>query len=241
MKTKGVIYCVHGRAKFINEAITSAKSVKKHSPGLKICLFHSYDDISTLSKHDMSVFDDIKKINFPKLSNIFSGNMKGFAGKLCSFPDTPYDHTLFLDTDTLVRKPLDEMFKLLDKFDIAVAPGPMTQKPVDDADLLNEIPNTFPELNTGVILYKKTDKMKSFLEKWKNTFLENQRGLYRRHGKGGEQVSLRYLLWEDESIRMYILSDKAMPNLYNFRWKLDRPFNLKNRVVIHHHKQSQRG
>ena len=167
--------------------------------------------------------------------------MKGFAGKLCSFPDTPYDHTLFLDTDTLVRKPLDEMFKLLDKFDIAVAPGPMTQKPVDDADLLNEIPNTFPELNTGVILYRKTDKMKNFLEKWKNTFLENQRGLYRRHGKGGEQVSLRYLLWEDESIRMYILSDRAMPNLYNFRMNLDRQFNLKNRVVIHHNKNAQRG
>ena len=33
---------------------------------------------------------------------------------------------------------------------------------------------------------------------------------------------------------------QGMPNLYNYRWKLDRvPFNFKNRVVIHHHNRAQ--
>lgn len=239
MKRRGVIYCVHGRVKFLNEAIESAKSVRRKSPTLEICLFHTYSD-TELESRDISVFDDIKKIIFPKLPSNFSGNMKGFAGKLCSFGETPYDYTLFMDSDTIVHKPIDNMFDLLEKFDIAVAPGPMTQKPVNDSDIINEIPDTFPELNTGIILYRKTPKMLNFLEKWKQTFLYNKRGLYRRHGKGGEQVSLRFLLWESEDIRMYILSSKGMPNLYNYRWKLDRvPFNFKNRVVIHHHNRAQ--
>ena len=96
----------------------------------------------------------------------------------------------------------------------------MTQKPVNDADVLSELPMEFPELNTGVILYRNNQKMKLFIREWEDTFLNNKKGLYRQHGKGGEQVALRYLLWTNEQIRMYILSTQGMPNMFNFRWDL---------------------
>lgn len=234
-KTRGVIYCCHGNGKFLAEAIISAKSVNRASPSLKICLFHGYS-ASILSSHDTSIFTDIEEIQFPdNMSERFAGHMKGFLGKLCAIKDSPYDHTLFLDTDTKIIKPIDSMFDLLEKFDIGIAPGPMTQKPVNGEDLLNEIPDTFPEVNTGVILYRKTPKMVAFLEEWKVTFLTNKDGLYRMHGKGGDQVSLRYLLWSNEDIRMHIFSCQGVPNMFNFRWgPLDKEFKYMNHVRIHH-------
>ena len=197
-KNRGVVYCCHGRNGFLLEAINSAKSVRATSPSLKVCLFHGYDE-SVLKSHDTSIFTDIRKIQFPNdISERFSGHMKGFLGKLCAITDSPYEETLFLATDTKILNPIDSMFDLLKKFDMGIAPGPMTQNPVDEKDLLNEIPDTFPEVNTGVILYRKTPKMIRFLEEWKTTYLTNKDGLYRMHTKGGDQVSLRYLLWNNE-------------------------------------------
>tara|TARA_B100001093_G_C26813225_1_gene1008455 strand:+ start:399 stop:1121 length:723 start_codon:yes stop_codon:yes gene_type:complete len=233
--SNGVIYSCVGGIRFLQEAIESAKSVKKLSPSLKISLFHGYSSIE-LKKKDLSVFDDIKKIVIDdNLPSRFSGNMKGFLSKLSAIKNTPYDNTLFLDTDTILCKPIHSLFKLLDKFDIAIAPGPMTQRPTNDADVLSELPMEFPELNTGVILYRNNQKMKLFIREWEDTFLNNKKGLYRQHGKGGEQVSLRYLLWANEQIRMYILSTQGMPNMFNFRWgPKSKEFNFKNQIVIHH-------
>ena len=71
--------------------------------------------------------------------------------------------------------------------------------------LLKKFQDVF-ELNTGVIFYKNNVKMMTFLSNWLSVFLNNKKNLYRQHGKGGEQVSLRYLLYNDKDIRMHILS-----------------------------------
>ena len=89
--------------------------------------------------------------------------MKWFLAKLYAITQSPYAETLFLDTDTEIKKPISSLFNILKKFDIAIAPGPMTQPPVDNEDLLNELPNEFPELNTGVILYR-NNKDKRFMK-----------------------------------------------------------------------------
>ena len=233
--TQGIIYSCAGRTTFLTEAIKSANSVRKFLPNINICLFHNYSD-EVLASHDTSVFTEFRKIVLPESTDKrFTGHMSWFLAKLFSIIETPYENCLFLDTDTEIRKPIGSLFKLLNKFDIAIAPGPMTQPPIDSSDVLTEIPNEFPELNTGVILYKMNSKMKSFLIKWKQVFLHNIDGLYRVHGKGGEQVSLRYLLWTHEEIRMHIFSTQGMPNMYNFRWgPLDKEFKFDNKVVIHH-------
>jgi len=233
----GIIYSCAGSIRFLHEAIESAKSVRKYLPNAQICLFHNYDD-NLLSSYEIKVFTEIKKIEMPDINDSrFTGHMSHFLAKLYSILETPYENTLFLDTDTEVKKPINSMFNLLKKFDIAIAPGPMTQQPVDASDIINELPNEFPELNTGVILYRMTEKMKNFLTEWKNVFLHNTNGLFRVHGKGGEQVSLRYLLWSNENIRMHILSVQGIPNMFNYRYKPeDKQFSFKNKVVIHHHR-----
>ena len=111
----------------------------------------------------------------------------------------------------------------------------MTQPPKNSDDIINLIPDEFPELNTGVILYKKSEKMDKFLNTWKETFLHNINGLYREHGKGGEQVALRYLLWSHQSIRMHIFSTTEIPNMFNFRWApTNKQFSFEHKVAIHH-------
>lgn len=241
MKT-GIIYSCGGSFNYLKEAIASANSVRKCTPNIGITLFHDYDN-NALKSYDTSVFDNVTPISFPdNLPNHLQvGGMKNFLGKLCSFLKTPYKKTLFLDTDTLVIKNLTEDFKILENFDIAIAPGPMTQPPIDQADIISEIPRCFPELNTGVIFYNDSSKMMKFLESWLDVFVNNKNNLYRKHGKGGEQVSLRYLLWKNKNIRMHIMSSPGMPNIYNFRWKdLDKQFNHQNIIKIHHNKSVHR-
>ncbi len=240
MKT-GIIYSCGGSFKYLTEAITSAHSVRRCTPNVGITLFHDYDD-NTLKSYDTDVFDNITPISYPDNlpTHLKTGGMKNFLGKLCSFIKTPYQKTLFLDTDTLVIKNLAEDFKILENFDIAIAPGPMTQPPVDKTDIICEIPRCFPELNTGVIFYDNSSKMVEFLESWLDVFVNNKNNLYRKHGKGGEQVSLRYLLWKNKNIRMHIMSSPGMPNIYNFRWEdLDKQFTHKNIIKIHHNRRAQ--
>ena len=233
--SRGVIYSCAGRISFLNEAINSAKSVKKFLPNIKICLFHAYDE-TKLNSVDTSIFDTIKKIDLDtEMDQRFTGHMRWFLTKLYAITESPFQETLFLDTDTEIKKPISSLFDILKKFDIAIAPGPMTQPAIDKYDPIIDIPTEFPELNTGVILYKLNTKMKKFLTNWRDTFLHNKNNLYRPHGKGGEQVSLRYLLWHDDNIRMHILSTQGVPNMFNFRWgPLDKEFIFTNKIVIHH-------
>lgn len=234
MKT-GVIYSCSGNTNFLKESVESAESVKKFMPGIEICLFHNYSD-AILNSVDTNVFTDVRKLVLPENNDPrFSGHMSCFLAKLYAIQQTPFDYTLFLDTDTEIKRRIPTFFDLLKNFDIAIAPGPMTQLPTDSEDIINKIPDEFPELNTGVILYKKSEKMDKFLNTWKETFLHNINGLYRDHGKGGEQVALRYLLWIHQEIRMHIFSTTGIPNMFNFRWgPINKQFSFENKVAIHH-------
>ena len=110
----------------------------------------------------------------------------------------------------------------------------MTQPPVDNEDLLNELPNEFPELIYGVILYRNNKKIKDFLENWKTTFLYNKNNLYREHGKGGEHVSKIFIVELGKHTYAHIVNT-GVPNMFNFRWgSLEKEFIFKNKVVIHH-------
>jgi len=235
LKNSGVIYSCNDNLRFLEEAVVSAKSVKKNSPSLKICLFHNYD-IKFLDRYDLDIFTEIKKVLISDDTfNKFKNKNPFCVFKLHSILNTPYDQTLFLDSDTEIKKPIDSLFKLLTKFDIAFAPGPFCQKPIDKFDIINEIPSEFPEPNTGVLLYSTNAKTKKFLSNWRRVFHDNIDGLQRDHGKGGEQVSLRYLLWSDTSVRPYVLSPNGPPNPFNYRFPdSGKNFSLKNSIVIHH-------
>ena len=59
-----------------------------------------------------SLFDVRRNLPNPEYS---------FLDKIIALSRTPFEKTLFLDTDTFVIEPLDEIFELLERFDMAAA------------------------------------------------------------------------------------------------------------------------
>ena len=141
---KGVIYIATGE-KYIQEALNSATSLKKHMPDISITLFCD-------KKIDSELFDNIIEIKNPEY---------GFIDKIKYIGKSSYDYTLFLDTDTYICDDISELFDLLDKFDIAAAHD--CQK---STFAKNDLPKSFAEFNTGVLLFKKSQKVKKFLIDW---------------------------------------------------------------------------
>ena len=74
---------------------------------------------------------------------------------------SPFDRTLFLDVDTYAAGDLSELFTLLDAFDVAAA-----QAPISVSFPLDGVPDAFPELNTGVIAFRRADNVTRFLQAW---------------------------------------------------------------------------
>jgi len=142
--TTGVIYIATGR-KFVDEACVSAESLKNKMPEMPITLFCNE---GVQSRH----FDNVVIIEHPCFS---------LMDKVLFMNSSPYEHTLFLDTDTYVCDSFLELFTLLDRFDLALAHN--TYRAVYR---VHDIPDSFPEFNTGVILFKKSPHITQLFANW---------------------------------------------------------------------------
>ncbi|MEO8206071.1 MAG: hypothetical protein ABI615_07805 [Chthoniobacterales bacterium] len=183
--TRGVLYVATG-LRFIAEATQSAQSAKRHMPQTPICL---YCDTPPDAPHP---FDEIRVLKNPR---------HFFVDKVEPLLESPFERTLFLDTDTLVCQPLDDLFQILDRFDMALAHAPLRH------DRPFVVPNCFVELNTGVIAYRRCKETADLIRRW-STLYEDE---VQRSGKVSDQESFRQAAYESEA-RIYIL-----PSEYNLR------------------------
>src|SRR5688572_13104221 len=108
-KDCGVLYIVSG-VEHINLAIRSAQSVKKTNPNMPIHLF------ADIEKQNFQ-FDEQANL-FTSWENIPNPHSRS---KVDYMARTPFERTLYLDTDTRVICDLTDVFNLLDQFDIALA------------------------------------------------------------------------------------------------------------------------
>lgn len=120
--------------------------------------------------------------------------------KLNHIHRSPYERTLYLDTDTYVRDDISELFDILDTFDLAV-----TQAPIRNTDRVPDIPAWFPEYNCGVMLFRTDDTGLDFFRAWR----EN----YDAMGFDQDQPSFRRTLFDAEEIRYF-----TMLREYNVRF-----------------------
>lgn len=67
-----------------------------------------------------------------------------------------------MDTDTYLVDTIDSIFDILERFDIA-AP----HAPIEEDEFVN-ITDAFPEMNSGVIVYRKNEKQKNYFLSMKN-------------------------------------------------------------------------
>ncbi|WP_342607900.1 putative nucleotide-diphospho-sugar transferase [Vibrio tritonius] len=181
MNNQGVLYIAFGDL-YIKEAIVSAESVKQYNPNLHITLMCD------------------NNIDSKYIDNVVLINATHIRAKVDYIDQTPYEQTIFLDSDTIIDHSLDDLFQLLDKYDFCIAHD-YARKRQNIADIIPEyanIPYAFSEVNPGVIAFKNNDNVKGFFNKWRDLF-------YKYHDVMiYEQPTFRVALWEAE-MKLYIL------------------------------------
>jgi hypothetical protein len=189
-ETTGILYVASGD-KYLREAEVSARSVKRAMPHLSIAL------VSDLQSREPG-FDH----QFPIRQVAHS-----FIDKIAALKQSPFQRTLFLDSDTNVLQPLGDIFTILDRFDIAAA-----LEPARYLYQLSGVPDSFPELNTGVILYRKSEAVFATIDRWLE-FYQEENERKRRAGEPTwhDQLSFTRAIWQS-ALRLFIL-----PPEWNYR------------------------
>ncbi len=144
-----MIFIVTGRKKYKDECRFSAKSIKIHNPNLPIKVFTDEGIKSGQSIDDVTVIKE--KLHPLKLKTKY-------------LLESPFEKTLFLDSDTKVEGDLSALFKQLDRADFVIGKGPLLDWPNGKARFVDFVHEA--HYNTGVFLYNKAPSTLTFLKHW---------------------------------------------------------------------------
>jgi hypothetical protein len=192
----GVVLVATGKV-YVEAAIRSARSVKEHcGAGLPV---HIWTDLPEMCEQ-ASTFDSVDRIENPHRRS-----------KVDHLWRTPFERTLFLDADTRVVADVSGLFNLLDRFDLCMTHAHRRShaKSTTTSALATSPQGTpppeFPQLNSGVFLFRRTEGVVAFLKRWQEAF----------HATAlpKDQITLRELLWSTD-LRVYVL-----PPEYNVRYQ----------------------
>lgn len=141
----------------------------------------------------------------------------GYRAKILALHQPPYKRTLMLDVDTHVVYEISALFRILDKFDIALAHAPnriMLQ--------LDDVPDSYPEFNTGVIALKQSRGVKKLLKNW----LREYDRLSSRDPPSKDQPSFRRASYHESNLRIATLAPE-----YNLRFNMAGFINQPVRIL----------
>jgi len=171
--TKGIVYIAVGD-KFVKEAKISARTVMQHMPDIPITLMTDND--ITLPE-----FDSVIKIDEPRYD---------FGDQVYHLKKTPYDYTIFFDSDIYLAEPVYDIFNLLNSFDIAATQDQQNYSSERvELNKVETIPDCFPEYNSGVVAFRSNEKVENFFSEWENVYEEvNSRGQI--HNQAAFRVAL---------------------------------------------------
>lgn len=198
MSHRGIYYIATGKD-FVREAELSARYVREAMPDIEIAI----------------ATDSETNFRFDYVINITDAE-RGFVDQIDNMYKSPFDETIHFDTDIYVSSNIFDMFELLERFNMAVAYNHNRE-----AYNLPGIPDSFPEFNTGVIVYKKNHKTQRFFKDWKINYnkLITEKCIQ-------NQPSFRKTLFESD-IRIAPLTPE-----YNCMVRY--PGHVKNKVMIGH-------
>ncbi len=199
MISRGVLYYAVGE-KYVREAIRSAESLRQWMPNIAIGIATG----SLLeSVPGANVFDEVVRIGDDGFS---FHDVKGLHR-------TPFEQTIFLDTDTYVCRDIGDLFELLNHFDLAVAHDSVRFSPQLDspylAYVLPEVPAAFPEMNTGVVAFRNSEQVQAFFASWKQLYAEQCNGPIRPYH---DQPAFTEALYRSK------LRFTTLPHEYNCRF-----------------------
>lgn len=188
---RGVLY-IASREPYLSEAVASARSIRDHHPDLPITL-------DAPEEYDAPpVFDAVRPLEDPS---------HDFSDSNLTSSEIPYEQTLFLDSDTYVTGSLTPLFDLLDEHDLAASQDP-TRTGTAGHSHSHDVPETFPQHNTGVLAYRDCSAVRALFDRWSDLY-------HALDGDGVEyglnQPSFRIALYESD------VELATLPPEWNFR------------------------
>lgn len=152
----GILYFAKGE-EFIEEAKISAQQANSVMPDCQITVVTDQDVTA-------DCFDTVLGDESPFLKR----------DKARAMQRTPYDKTLYMDTDTYIDQPAWELFDLLDEFDLAVRKNrDCYHIPTGGSEVVAGVPPGVPEFNTGIIPYRDTPAVMEMLADWEERCLQD--------------------------------------------------------------------
>ncbi len=196
----GAIFVATGE-KYVRAGIKAALRINHYSPGLPVHLFTDEAGRALVGGLDNNPFSSVEVLANPNPRS-----------KVEALGLTPFDRTIYFDTDTAVVADIREMFDVLDRNDIAMAHA-MHRQAGNLIPYRVSLPDAFPELNSGVLLYKRSPAMDRMLATFKQEFYGDFVSVGAQHGhEKHDQTPLRELVWLSD-LRLVVL-----PPEYNIRY-----------------------
>jgi hypothetical protein len=153
MARRGVIYLVSGPRSYLSELSTSLASLRRHEPDLPVTVFSRYA-LPGRAQADHVVYDN---------------EHHPLKQKVLVLAESPYEQTLFLDTDTTILGPITPVFDRLADSNFAVAHTSIVDRSQQPWKLVEfENPG---EYNTGVLLFDDSVPTRAFLQRWQDAVM----------------------------------------------------------------------
>jgi hypothetical protein len=196
---RGIMYSAFGE-RYIAEAVSAARSSLRHNDVPHVIF-------SAGAVHDPP--PGVEVVSFEQASSA------PFVDRIANMRRSPFERTIYLDTDTYVVEPILDVFELLDRYDLALAHAP-AYRGLDDP----EVPEAFPEFNCGFVAWRSEERVSEFLASWEATYrawLEKDvlRGRYGGEHPSrspiGDQPAFRRCAWQ-HGMRV-----ATLPPEYNLR------------------------
>ena len=181
----GAIWVANGK-EHIDTAIRSSHSFKLLNPSLKTALFTD------------------SEVSYREFDFQFAIPEGTLRPKIDMLACSPFEKTIYFDNDTIILKNLDPAYEILDSCDIAGCPVLLWHRPRHNKKVRVSVPTLFPEINCGVLVYKKSIKTTAFIKKWSTEF--------KKAGLKTDQTTFRECLWESD------LKFLALPEQMNKRF-----------------------
>lgn len=205
---QGALYIATGQ-RYIEEGLKSVASLKTSMPSVHVTLFCD-QRVSSPDLDDVILIEASAREETPKTSSQNVNRSKGgMFNKVYHMSRSPYERTLYLDTDTYVVSDISDIFQLLDRFDMAVAHAPhRSPRTAVQRKKFDRIPSSFVVMNTGVVAFKRSARTEAFFSNWLKSYQEDVDAL-----EYNDQTSFREALYHSD-LRIATLTPE-----YNYRFR----------------------
>ena len=149
MSKRGILYIASGE-KYIQESHHAARRAQKVTDL----------PISIVADREIEeeLYDDVIIDDNPDY---------GVSDKARNLLKSPYDKTIYMDSDTFVIDNISDLYDCLNHGPLAVALDPHEGSLYSgEYEIDQEIPKSFPEYQTGVIVYRQTPPVNEFINDW---------------------------------------------------------------------------